>query len=133
MIKKILVEENINCEPKRLWLILTMPAEVRKWFGAGEVQFEPRLNGEVRFRWTTASTRGNVVLWAPPTIFAIQFTPGARVEFWADPLEKGTRLVISSSVVSEDPVALFELMSQWSECLTRIRGRAEARSKAAEE
>lgn len=125
MIKKILVEDTIASPSNRLWLILTMPAEVRKWFGAGEVSFEPRLNGEVRFRWTSASTKGQVVLWAPPTIFAIQFTPGARVEFWCDPLESGTRLVISSTVEGHDPAMASELLNQWGGCLERIKARAD--------
>jgi uncharacterized protein YndB with AHSA1/START domain len=125
VIKKILVEDNIATPANRLWLILTMPAEVRRWFGAGEVTFEPRLNGEVRFRWTSASTKGQVVLWAPPTIFAIQFVPGARVEFWCDPLEAGTRLVISSTVDGTDPAQAAELLNQWTSCLERIKARAD--------
>jgi uncharacterized protein YndB with AHSA1/START domain len=125
MIKKVLVEENIECPPNRLWLILTMPSEVRKWFGAGEVSFEPRLNGEVRFRFTSASTKGNVVLWAPPTIFAIQFSPGQRVEFWCDPIDTGTRLVISSTVPNDDPAAAGELLNQWKGSLEKIKARAD--------
>ncbi|MCE9581695.1 MAG: SRPBCC domain-containing protein [Planctomycetes bacterium] len=125
MINKVLVEENIDCPPNRLWLILTMPSEVRKWFGAGEVTFEPRQNGEVRFRFTSASTKGTVSLWAPPTIFAIQFTPGQRVEFWCDPIDTGTRLVISSTVPHDDPAAAGELLNQWAGCLLKIKARAE--------
>ncbi|NUN50125.1 MAG: SRPBCC domain-containing protein [Candidatus Brocadiae bacterium] len=125
MIRKVLVEENVHCPAQRLWLIMTMPAEVKRWFGAGECSFEPRLGGEVRFRWTTASTKGSVVLWAPPTIFAVQFQPGSRVEFWCDPIEDGTRLVISSTVEMDDPHALSEMLNTWVSCARRIKDRAE--------
>ena len=126
MQKKIVVEDNLDAPPSRLWLILTMPSEVRRWFGSGECSFEPRLGGEVRFRWTSASTKGQVVTWSPPTIFAIQFMPGSRVEFWCDPVDGGgTRLVISSTVVNSEPVAVAEAMNTWGQCLERIKARAE--------
>ena len=125
MLKKILVEETIACPQARLWLVLTMPSEVRRWLGSGECAFEPRLGGEVRFRWTSASTKGQVVLWSPPTIFGIQFQPGGRVEFWADPLESGTRLVISTTIQSDDPFELSETLHTWEACVERIKARAE--------
>jgi uncharacterized protein YndB with AHSA1/START domain len=125
MIKKILVEDQIACEAKRLWLILTLPAEVRRWLGAGECSFEPRMGGAVRFRFSLASMRGEVVAWAPPALFAIQFTPGSRVEFWCDPVDTSTRLVVTATVDVHAPDAAHEALMTWGSCLARIKERAE--------
>jgi uncharacterized protein YndB with AHSA1/START domain len=104
--------------PRDVWLALTVPAELRGWFGA-DVVLDPRPGGDVRAAWPDGTRSiGSVEIAEEPRrlafrwrrIAGVGFAPrvgaATRVEFVLEATADGTTVS-----VTEEPVELASAVS----------------------
>jgi uncharacterized protein YndB with AHSA1/START domain len=110
---------DLPAAPGDVWLALTVPAELRGWFGA-DVVLDPRPGGDVRATWPDgARSMGSVEIAEEPLRlafrwrriggagFAARVGAATRVEFVLEARAHGTTVS-----VTEEPVELASAVSR---------------------
>lgn len=100
----------LDAPPEEVWEALTDPRELEEWF-ANDVELDVRPGGEGTFRWDDGSERRAIVEVVVANV---------RIEFWwwreeeeaslvaiaLDPLQEGTRVVVTETAPAEWATAL---------------------------
>jgi uncharacterized protein YndB with AHSA1/START domain len=82
---------------EEVWAALTEAERLEEWF-ANEVELDPVVGGEGRFRWADGDERRAVVVEAVPERRFVFDWDESRVAIELEPVEEGTRVRVTETL-----------------------------------